>query len=125
MKHKFELCLSGYGYLNNIFRKDKIIVARICWTSLDVSYLALNEITLECEVDNLALMSALDPPNQARLAGHEVYLRFSAIYTGLGFYYMGLTPEDPEHMLRLLGRLTSVEAWYRDGVLVPSIIGKE
>lgn len=116
MNNLSELCLSGYGYLEEVTQKDKI-VARIGWTPKH--HQSLEEIILDCEIDNLLLMSLIDPLHQALQAQHEIKLYFMAEYCGFGSYFSGLTPEDPQHMLRLQCRLKSVGFWYCDDVLMP------
>ena len=102
----------GRGHLVEITQQQAMVV-HIRLTG------KLEEVTLQCTVDNLALLTILDPLYQARMKQHTVELSFKAAYQEFGFYYTRRAEEDPQHMLGLHCQLQAVTAWYRDGVWMP------
>lgn len=112
-----EFCLSGYGYLEDIRKGEKYMIVRIKMRTIGQS----DEIILDCIVDNLILLSLLNPMYQAHTQAHSVLLRFSCVYSSVGSCYLGMTIEDPAHMLTLHAKLISVGEWYCDGRRADSI----
>ncbi len=109
-----EFFLNGYGYLERISEGKKCLVVRLKVLTSIKSEPAdqSDEILLDCEVGNLALLSKLDPMYEARKKGHCIALRFACVYSGFGHYHPGLTHDDPAHMVMLCAKLISVGEWY-------------
>ena len=80
----------------------------------------IKEIILDCKIGNAALMTLINRPNQARLAKHKVELQFTATLRRFSGYLVESTKQNPQQWcLRYFCWLMSVDAWYRDGNLMP------
>lgn len=118
MKNSFHFCLSGYGYLEGFRHHQGKIAARVRVLQLPLED-ADDEVVVNGEIDLPALLARLQRLERQRLAGHTVMIAFRVIYSRFGCCFAGMTPEDPEHMLELYGKLVAVKACYQDGELVP------
>ncbi|MEO8963802.1 MAG: hypothetical protein ABI370_03940 [Gammaproteobacteria bacterium] len=109
--------LSGVGYLHEIVRKDQTIVARInIINKFNSSNERSDDIWLDAHVkDNDLLQLLVDFEKNLQLK-KTVILHFEAGYSGLDCCHLGLTEDDPWHIVKMQGQLFRLNEYYIDGV---------
>jgi hypothetical protein len=109
--------LEGYGYLESLEQKDGKTLARIR-VAHGLSFednASSDDIALYCVVEKPQLLFMMYALENKRLAGHSIFLSFRAAYSRFGNCLHGMSPEDPENMLVLYGKLQLISGWFQDG----------
>lgn len=121
MKNLFPFFLEGYAHLEGIVHNNDKISACIRTLQMPRNMdIASEEVVLNCEVQTQAVLSILQNLESKRLAGHNIILRFRAVYSHFGYCHSGVAPEDPEYMLVLHSKLEWIEGVVSGSLLVCS-----
>lgn len=113
MKNLFQFFLEGYGCLEGVEQKDGKTMARLRVEHIPPFLDAPqpDEIALYCAVESQSLLSIVNELESKRLAGRTIMMGFHTHYSHVGDCFSGRTPEDPNNMLVLYGKLISIRGW--------------
>ncbi len=113
MKNLFQFFLEGYGHLEGVEQKDGKTTARLRVEHIPpfADTPPPDDIALYCAVESQPLLSIVNALESKRLAGRTIMLGFRTYYSHVGDCFSGRTPEDPNNMLVLYGKLISIRGW--------------
>ncbi len=103
-----QLMLQGVGQLQSIAERNHKFTIVLHVYKLANSVSETEMICLNCDVVDSNLKKSLRSLRKQLDNIANVYLQFSAVYSGLSCFFNGLTAEDPKFILHVKGQLQNM-----------------
>jgi hypothetical protein len=110
METGFEFGMTGYGYCSHL--KDTALGTTVIVKVLSGS--SLDDVQLDLIAANCEVAAQLHKLYDQLREDKVLLVQFKANYSRFGYYHIGLTQEDPEHMVQFKGRLVFVRGWIQE-----------